>query len=137
MSRLNLCKRGSAYLGVLATIVVAMFILMASMQRSVDSSKKTFSIENHTITNNCLNSCAVYIFHQIKTWPFDKTAEFALPKNQIAISDATCKIRPLEADLRNFSFELQASFKDISKSSQLVIIGKESYKGIQWDYFIQ
>mgnify|MGYP001266756461 CR=1 FL=1 len=67
MSRLNLRKRGSAYLVVLATIVVAMFLLMASMQRSVDSSKTTFSIENHTITNNCLNSCAVYIFHQIKT----------------------------------------------------------------------
>ena len=137
MSRLNMWNRGSAYLVVLATVVVAMFLLMASMQRSVDSSKKTFSIENHTITNNCLNSCAVYIFHQIKTWPFDKTSEFVLPKNQITIGDATCKIRPLEADLRNFSFELQASYKDISKSSQLVIIGKESYKGIQWDYFIQ
>tara|TARA_Y100001968_G_C19223762_1_gene651053 strand:+ start:222 stop:635 length:414 start_codon:yes stop_codon:yes gene_type:complete len=137
MSRLNMWNRGSAYLVVLATIVVAMFLLMASMERSVDSSKKTFSIENHIITNNCLNSCAVYIFHQIKTWPFDKRSEFILPKNQVAIEDTTCKIRPLEADLRNFSFELQASYKDISKSSQLVIIGKESYKGIQWDYFIQ
>ena len=66
---------GSAYLFVLGIIVIAMFILMASMRRSVESNKQTFSIEQHTIAQNQLDSCETFIFHVVKTWPFDKHPE--------------------------------------------------------------
>ena len=95
-------KDGSAYLAVLATIVVAMFLLMASMQRSVDSSKQTFSIENHTITNNSINSCITYIFHHIKTWPFDRKVELTLPDNKITLGESSCRFQIIEFGLTHF-----------------------------------
>ena len=125
-------KNGSAYLAVLATIVVAMFLLMASMQRSVDSSKQTFSIENHTITNNSINSCITYIFHHIKTWPFDSKAVLILPNNEITLGESSCRFKLLNSDLLTFDFELRAQYKKLEKVKLLTVSGRESDRGIQW-----
>ena len=127
-------QSGTAYLVVLATIVVAMFLLMASMQRSVDSTKQTFSIENHTMANNALNSCITYIFHHIKTWPFDNKAELVLPQNNIIIEDSSCNFKLINSDLRTFEFEVTVKYKELSKTKKLFVSGKESNRGIQWDY---
>ena len=130
-------KDGSAYLAVLATIVVAMFLLVASMQRSVDSSKQTFSIENHTITNNSINSCITYIFHHVKTWPFDSKAELILPDNKVTFGESSCTFKLLNSDLLNFDFEVRAQYKKLEKVKLLTVSGKESDRGIQWEYSIQ
>ena len=130
-------KYGSAYLVILATIVVAMFLLMASMQRSVDSSKQTFSIENHTIANNALNSCITYIFHHIKTWPFDNKAELVLPQNNISIEDSSCKFELINSDLRTFEFEVTVQYKELTKTRRLFIKGNESRQGIEWNYSLE
>jgi len=107
---------------------------MASMQRSVDSTKQTFSIENHTMANNALNSCVTYIFHHIKTWPFDNKAELVLPQNNISIEDSSCNFKLINSDLRTFEFEVTGKYKELTKTKRLFVSGKESNRGIQWNY---
>lgn len=126
---------GSAYLFVLGIIVIAMFILMASMRRSVESNKKTFSIEQHTIAQNQLDSCEIFIFHVVKTWPFDQHPKLEFEDNQIEIDSYTCSWIRLDSSSRRFDFEITTQHLDIKKSQMFRIEGLESQSGIQWKKF--
>lgn len=125
-------SRGSAYLFVLGIIVVALFILMASMRRSVESSKQTFSIEEHTISQTMLDSCVTYVFHVVKTWPFHQKPQLAFEDGNIEITGNPCNWKLVESDSRRFVFEITSSFKKITKTQKILIDGDESYPGIQW-----
>lgn len=132
---MNSHNSGSAYLFVLGIIVIAMLILMASMRRSVDSNKQTFSIEQHIVAQNRLDSCEAFVFHVVKTWPFDQRPELEFADSQIEIDSYECAWKRLDDSSRRFDFEIRTQHLEILKLKKVRIEGAEFQTGIQWRKF--
>jgi hypothetical protein len=133
LSRKSLLSRqGSAYLFVIGTLTVVMLLLLSSLRRSSEGTKHLFIIQDHWMVRNIRDSCTTWIFHKIKTWPFDKKGNFHLAENELEMGLGQCVFSSEFSDSRRFDFKILARYKALEKEIWVEIKGQESSRGIQW-----
>jgi len=130
-------RRGSAYLFVIAALTVVMILLLASMRKTTENAKQVFHIEKHLKSRNLRDSCVTWIFHKIKTFPFDKSADFSLETDEVKMGSGQCEFTPEYADSRRFDYQVLARYKDLEKQILIKIQGQESQRGIQWNLQVE
>ena len=127
---IRVSKAGSAYLFVIGSITVVLFILLASFRRTTDASKRIFRVKEHMIAKNNLNSCVTFVFHTIKTWPFSRYKQHMdLEKGQLELGKTgSCSYKLRNGEPFVYEFELIAKHEKIKKFALLTIEGESRYE---------
>jgi|GEM_PF-1036188 len=130
--RIQFPNRGSAYLLILGTMIVVMFLMLFTLKRSTNSAKKIFLLEEHLRAQNLLDSCKTIGYHFVVNYPFDKKMQLELPTNRFEIKDGYCELTLKEQDGYYLDFEIEASFESILKKENMWMRGVANSRGIQW-----
>jgi len=129
--------KGSAYLFVIGSILIATILLLSALKQSGGTRKKVFHIKSHLFSANLRDACATFLFHQIKTWPFDQRREISLENGDLSLPEGSCSWEIEAQDSRSFQFLVTGVHEKIESKVRLKIRGAENYRGIRWSYTVE
>lgn len=129
--------KGSAYLLVLGSILILTILLLSALKRSTSARKKVFHTSAHLFTANLKDSCITYLFHKVKSWPFDQVSEIPIEDGDISLPDGTCSWQVENSGARRFIFLVRSQNEKIISEARLVIQGSENSRGIHWKYSLE
>lgn len=129
--------KGSAYIFVLGAILVTTILLLSALKQSTNARKKVFHTNAHLVAANLKDACITYLFHRVKSWPFDHKRDIELEDGNLSLPDGTCSWKTENLDSLRFSFLVRGQNKEIKSEVRLLIQGSESSRGIRWKYGLE